>query len=500
MIPDIKNYTRLALEQATVKILTNPGGFKGTGFFISSDGYILTAWHCLVPDIDCGSTITVETIDEKTFDAQLVQDKSIQAWDIAVLKIDYTTEHCVPLGLITEKNRGDEVIAIGYPAGYIEGRGIGVYDGIINQLLKLKQIEIEAFETTAIEGKGQSGGLIYHFATQRLIGLAKEIYLNDVTKTTGLAVRFDSLFDKWQQLKSINQQVAEKWEAHLEKGPKSLNSNQLQAFLTQVTEIKGDFSEIDNSGWPFPVYQALKRLDHSPCTLQDYLNVFEAFIHLHFVTLASQFYWAFTKQQLTAETDELLAGLAVIYESLVDPNCGGGVTWLRRSAILSLACEQLHAPFPLSQLAAILEPATLRLTKQSNTNPATQETQPNFWLIEQGGKRWHFFKSLVRLHHALKFYEPLDLNAIDDDEIWESVDTLLNTLKTIFQPYRKLQLALVDEITLEDNQQKQVGVHCYWHNSEFLCVTNRNNRKEMAKIGISCQMLPKICSALQPRR
>jgi hypothetical protein len=119
----------------------------------------------------------------------------------------------------------------------------------------------------------------------------------------------------------------------------------LQQFLTQVSVIKAESAEIDNTDWPFPVYQALLRLNQSTCTLQDYLNVFEAFIHLHFVTLASQFYWAFTQQKLKANTDELQAGLAVVYESLVDPNCGGGVTWLRRSAILSLACEQLQEPF-----------------------------------------------------------------------------------------------------------------------------------------------------------
>ncbi|MEK8021923.1 MAG: trypsin-like peptidase domain-containing protein, partial [Candidatus Parabeggiatoa sp.] len=478
MIPDtLKNHTRLALEQATVKILTNPGGFKGTGFFINPDGYILTAWHCLVPDINCGATITVETIEGDTFTAQLDNEKSVEDWDIAVLKIDNTTEHCVPLGLITEENRGDEVIAIGYPAGYIEGRGIGVYDGIINQLLKREQTDIDAFETTAIEGPGQSGGLIYHFATQRLIGLAKEIYFNEITKTTGLAVRFESLFEKWPQ--AINQPVAAAWEDYLEKGPKPLTSTTLQGLLMQIPDIKGDLLEIDDTDWPFPVYQALQ---HSN-TLQDYLNVFEAFIHLHFVTLASQFYWTVTQQQLIASTKELQAGLAVVYESLVDPHCGGGETWLRRSAILSLACEQLKGPLPLSQLAAILEPATLILSKQPNTNPATQDTQPHFWLIEQGGERWHFLKSLARLRRTIQFYEPFDLNTLDDDEIGERVDTLLlNTLKTLFQPYRGLQLALIDEIVLDDSQQRQVGVHCYWHDHHFRCVTNRKDRKYMAKI------------------
>ncbi|MCK5524254.1 MAG: hypothetical protein KAI83_14070 [Thiomargarita sp.] len=41
----------------------------------------------------------------------------------------------------------------------------------------------------------------------------------------------------------------------------------------------------------------------------------------------------------------------------------------------SLACEQL-GQIPLSQLAAILEPAMFTLTKQPNTNPATQDNQP----------------------------------------------------------------------------------------------------------------------------
>ncbi len=198
-----KNNTRLALEKSTVKISTT-SGFKGTGFFITPEGYILTAWHCISEIIPLSTTITVETFDGKTFEnVPLVQEKSLQDYDIAVLKIEYTTENCVPLGLITEAHKGDEVIAVGYPAAYIEGRGIGVYKGIINQLLKLPKTQIDAFETTAIEGQGQSGGLIYHFATQRLIGLAKAIYNNDVTKTTGLAVRFDRLLNHWLDLEAI---------------------------------------------------------------------------------------------------------------------------------------------------------------------------------------------------------------------------------------------------------------------------------------------------------
>jgi hypothetical protein len=237
--PTEKNKTRLALEKATVKISTT-SGFKGTGFFITPDGYILTAWHCIGETIPLSTTIIVKTFDGKTFEnVPLDKEKSLQDYDIAVLKIEYTTENSVPLGLITEAHKGDDVIAVGYPAGYIEGRDIGVYQGIINQLLKLPKTQIEAFETNAIEGKGQSGGLIYHVATQRLIGLAKEIYNNDVTKTTGNAVRFDELFKQWSDLETIiNYETIPAWEQLIAKIALGEHVKHLkQALLERIDDI-----------------------------------------------------------------------------------------------------------------------------------------------------------------------------------------------------------------------------------------------------------------------
>jgi tetratricopeptide (TPR) repeat protein len=477
MITEIqKKHTRLALEQATVKISTS-SGFKGTGFFISTDAYILTAWHCIAEIIPMPfSIISVETIDGKSFTAQLDKDKSIQDWDIAVLKIDYSTEYCVPLGLISDENRGDDVIAIGYPAAYIEDRGMGVYDGIINQLLKNSDIDV--FETTAIEGQGQSGGLIYHFASQRLIGLAKEIYNDGVTQNTGLALRFEPLFEKWSDLDGINKKVALAWDEYLNKGLKPLTPDKLQAFLEQIPKITADISEVDEHNWPLPVYKTIKRLDQSHRTPQSYFKVFEAFFHLHFVSLASQFYWAFNSQD--SSNEDVKAGLAVIYESLLDSECGGSKTWLRRSAILSLACRHLNVKLP--ELVAILEPDSLSLIKQTNSNQATQDTQADFWFIESGGETWQYLRALVRLQDQLKFYEPLDLDSIDTNEIETQVETLLNTLITIFQAYQGLQLALVAEKTLEDSQQHQVGVHCYWQDDHFLSVTNKRNKRKMQQI------------------
>jgi hypothetical protein len=140
------------------------------------NSFILTAWHCIAESVSLDTPILVQTIDNQTFDAQLSQDLSIQELDLAILRIEHLIDHhAVPLAFIKKDLIGNEVIAVGYPAGYIEDRGLGVYEGIINQLLDTGTDE---FETTAIEGCGQSGGMIYHYGSggerfQWLLALAQ---------------------------------------------------------------------------------------------------------------------------------------------------------------------------------------------------------------------------------------------------------------------------------------------------------------------------------------
>jgi len=311
--------------------------------------------------------------------------------------------------------------------------------------------------------------LIYHFATQRLIGLAKEIYLNDITKTTGLAVRFEALFEQWPDLQRITQQVALAWDEQMACVPKPLEAAQLLRMLNQLPEIKGDLPKIKRQGWPLPVQTALQdlRKPKRPRYVQDYINLFEAFIHMHSVTLASQFYWASKSQPVNEPADAIKAGLSVLCEALSHGGSGGGETWLRRSALLSLACRQCpdSTALPFLELAAILEPLTL--DKQANTNKDTQVS--DFGGIKRGGERWDFLHALTTLRAELAHYEPLDLNTLENDEIKTKLFAIRDSFGVIFQPYQRLQLAIVSETMVDDSQQPQVGIHCYWQDSEFLC-------------------------------
>ncbi|RKZ74837.1 MAG: hypothetical protein DRR19_29790 [Candidatus Parabeggiatoa sp. nov. 1] len=244
---NVRNYTRLELEQATAKIATN-SGFKGTGFFISTDGYILTAWHCINEvAIQLSPKIWVEYGEGKRVEAQLDSDKSLPDNDIAVLKIDQLTLNCVPLGLITEAHKDDEVMAVGYPAAYIEGVGMGVYSGTITRLVKHK------LATTVVQGQGQSGGLIYHFKTQRVIGIASEVFHDDVMKNEGLAVRFEALFENWPVLYDVNQKLAHVWDNRLAEFEKTqpLDLKQIQRFFTQLPTLMTNSSQLTTPSCPF---------------------------------------------------------------------------------------------------------------------------------------------------------------------------------------------------------------------------------------------------------
>jgi len=246
---NIRNYTRLELEEATVKIATD-SGFKGTGFFISTDGYILTAWHCIKEvAFQLSQTIFVEYGEGKRFEAFLDSDKSLQNHDIAVLKIDQLTFNSVPLGLITEAHKDDEVMAVGYPAAYIEGVGMGAYSGTITRLVKDK------LATTVVQGQGQSGGLIYHFKTQRVIGIACEVFHDKVMKNEGLAVRFEPLFENWSVLHEINQKMAQSWDKRLAEFEKTqqkkLDLKQIQRFLTQIPTLMKNSSQLTTPACPF---------------------------------------------------------------------------------------------------------------------------------------------------------------------------------------------------------------------------------------------------------
>ncbi len=241
-IEQLKKTIHRELTDASVKIFEKVGKnyeFRGTGFFITPDGYLLTAYHCVGESPD---DIFVETHFDGQFKAVLDQQKSLRdlEYDIAVLKIDYKPNHYLPLGSVAEQHKTDQLVTTGYPAGDIaDNQEIGIYFGTISRFRGNK------IEMDAAKGPGHSGGPVYHYRTHQVIGLISAGYKPEIMFNAGLAVRFDPLFKKWREFEQINQVVAKAWRKRFQekspcpKKPLSPQKHHLKNHYPQSNPVEG---------------------------------------------------------------------------------------------------------------------------------------------------------------------------------------------------------------------------------------------------------------------
>lgn len=238
---EVKKLIHREIEKATVKIFVYDE-FQGTGFFITPDGYLLTAYHCLG---QYAENITIKTNFGKEFKAQFEEDKSSKDFDIAVLKVDETIDISLPLGVVSKEHVSDPIVALGYPAGHRDdNQEIGVYSGEISRFRDDYKIE-----NNVIKGPGQSGGPIYHYPTQRIVGVAVEGYKCEVMTDTALATRIEELLKKWPELQNITSDVAKSWD------------EQLAMFLPK-DQPKTKNITIDNRGANIKAQQYIEKIDN----------------------------------------------------------------------------------------------------------------------------------------------------------------------------------------------------------------------------------------------
>jgi len=232
---EFKKRIHREIEKATVKIFVY-NEFQGTGFFITPDGYLLTAYHCLEQCYNFADNIIVKTNFGNKFKAQFEDGKSSKPFDIAVLKVDENISICLPLGVVSKEHVSDPVVALGYPAGHRDdNQEIGVYSGEISKFRDDFKIE-----NNAVKGPGQSGGPVYHYPTKRIIGVAVEGYNSEVMTDTALAARLEPLFDKWSELQNITTDVAKSWDEHLAIFvPKENETAQVQSVTNHIVNNKG---------------------------------------------------------------------------------------------------------------------------------------------------------------------------------------------------------------------------------------------------------------------
>ena len=151
---------RVSPSVVSINVTSDQGGDTGSGFFLSSSGYILTNNHVISAAANGAGRIRAGLANGKSYPATLV-GRDV-AYDLAVIKIDVTDAPALQLGNSDAIQVGDGVIAIGSPLG-LAGT---VTSGIISAKNRAvtsgsgtgESSFINALQTDAAINPGNSGG------------------------------------------------------------------------------------------------------------------------------------------------------------------------------------------------------------------------------------------------------------------------------------------------------------------------------------------------------
>ena len=145
---------------------------SGSGIIISEDGYIVTNAHVVAN----GVSFSVRLSDETESEAVLIG--SDNKTDLAVLKIEAHDLPIATLGDSDEVNVGDNVVAIGNPAGFTNTVTKGIVSGIGREIRAGSSqtgLKMECIQTDAAISPGNSGGALVNMYGQ-VIGITSSKY------------------------------------------------------------------------------------------------------------------------------------------------------------------------------------------------------------------------------------------------------------------------------------------------------------------------------------
>lgn len=142
--------------------MASPQAVSGSGFIISSDGYILTNYHVVELAYKGKQDVSVMLHDGTKYPAVIVGVEECN--DVAVLKIDANNLTPAQFGNSDELLVGDAVYAVGNPLGELE---FSMSSGHVSALDRLIVTEdnsepINMFQIDAAVNHGNSGGPVYN--------------------------------------------------------------------------------------------------------------------------------------------------------------------------------------------------------------------------------------------------------------------------------------------------------------------------------------------------
>jgi putative serine protease PepD len=182
--PDSVAGVAAAVVSSVVSVSSGPA--TGSGFVISTDGYIVTNNHVVAQSIGRGP-IELGFFDGSTETAEVVGRSP--SYDLAVLRVDRDDLVPVRLGSSSDVVVGDPVIAIGSPLGLESTVTSGIVSALDRPVTAGGQGEtsfINAMQTDAAINPGNSGGPLVD-------GAGRVIGVNSAIATLGTGVNTGSI-------------------------------------------------------------------------------------------------------------------------------------------------------------------------------------------------------------------------------------------------------------------------------------------------------------------
>lgn len=139
----------------------------GTGFFVTTDGYILTNHHV----VENADTISVSLADRTELDAVLVG--SDESSDVAVLKVKGTNFPALPIAKGDTLKVGEPVLAIGSPFGFDYSASAGIVSAKSRSIGR--EASVPFIQSDVALNPGNSGGPLFNQKGQ-VVGINSRIF------------------------------------------------------------------------------------------------------------------------------------------------------------------------------------------------------------------------------------------------------------------------------------------------------------------------------------
>lgn len=129
---------------------------SGSGFILTTDGYIVTNHHV----VEGATAVKVTLYNGESYDASIIG--SDVEYDIAVIKIQATGLQAVTLGDSNKLNVGDHVLAVGNPLGELTFSMSGGMVSCVNRAINVSGTPFNMIQTDASINPGNSGGPLFN--------------------------------------------------------------------------------------------------------------------------------------------------------------------------------------------------------------------------------------------------------------------------------------------------------------------------------------------------